>query len=888
MARTLRVFLLIAAAGALAPAARAQDSVTVVVGPEYRARGLHRVLWGPNWRHLWTRPVRVEVLDPDTFAGGLTPLRAGGDFASNTLHLLGADGRRYVFRSINKNVSKGLGPEFEGTLVEWVVQDQVSASHPGAPRLAAPLLEAAGVLHATPRMVVMKDRASLGLCRERFAGMVGHIEERADETDPEDPDEENEDAGNDEPVQAGGEEQAAETDPLDESCGVPTREGELDGPAFAGADKVKGTDEFLKDLEDSPTERLDTRAYLAARLMDIYMGDWDRHEDQWRWARYDRGDLRVWRPVPRDRDNAFVNHEGLLLSIGRAAFVRNVRFDTEYPSLTGLTVQAEPLDRRLLSDLPRTAWDSVVTDLQRRLSDDAIERAISALPPEYQEGDRARLTDILRKRRDALPGQADLFYRRLALNVDVRATDADEVAIIDRNPDGSLDVTLTGAGDDEQRWVTYRRRFLPTETDDVRLYLQGGDDRVIVRGTGHGVGIRVIGGGGDDVFADSSRASGVAFYDHRGDNRFLRGPGTRVDRRPWEAPVDTSSITGQRTWRDWGWSTSKFSPWVDWKRGAGPVIGGGPGITKYGFRRQPYAYRAQGHVAWAPLETRFLVAASGVLHPENARHWWSADGYASQMENVRFFGFGNDTDEEGVPRELRDSWLRQVRAEASLHIPVGRRGVLELGPVLQWTDPEVELGSPVDIERPLGFEALGQLGVRTELEMDGRDAPNFPRRGWRLETGGSAWPAAWDAEGAFGEVHGFAATYLSLGAGPVVALRAGGKRVWGDFPFHEAAFLGGGSTVRGYTGQRFAGDAMAFGGAELRMPLFRMNLIARGVFGVMGLMDAGRVWYDGESDGELHTAVGGGAFYHFAGQTVTVTAAQGERLSVNFGFGMPF
>ncbi|WP_420127817.1 BamA/TamA family outer membrane protein [Longimicrobium sp.] len=889
MARTLRVFLLLAAmAGALAPAARAQDSVTVVVGPEYRAGGVQRWLWGQNWRHLWTRTVRVEVLDPDTFAGGLTPLRAGGDFASNTLHMLGADGRRYVFRSINKNVSKGLGPEFEGTLVEWVVQDQVSASHPGSPRLAAPLLEAAGILHAAPRMVVMRDRASLGQCRERFANLVGHIEERADENDPEDPaDEADTDAGGDEPGQTGGEEEAAEADPLDESCGVPTREGQMDGPAFAGAVKVKGTEEFLDDLEDSPINRLNSREYLAARLMDIYMGDWDRHEDQWRWARFDRGDLRVWRPVPRDRDNAFVNHEGLLLAIGRAAFIRNVRFDREFPSLTGLTVQAEPLDRRLLSDLPRTAWDSVVVQLRARLTDAAIERAVGALPPEYQQGERVRLVEILRARREALPGQAELFYKRLSQNVDVYATDVDEVAVIDRHADGSVEVTVTGAGDNERRFVTYQRRFLPEETDDVRLYLQGGDDRAVVRGTGHGVGIRVIGGGGDDVMEDSSRSSGVAFYDHRGENRFVRGPVTRVDQREWEAPVDSSAITGHRTYREWGSSSSLFRPFVDWKRGAGPVIGGGPQQTSYSFRRAPHAWEAHARVGWAPTENRFLVSAAGDLHPENARHWYSLDSYASNLENVRFFGFGNNTDKD-VPRELRDSWLRQVRVEPSLHFPVGRRGTIELGPVLQWTDPELESGSPLDVERPIGFDTFGQLGFRTELELDGRDVPSFPRRGWRLETGGSAYPAVLDADGAFGEAHVMAATYLSLGAGPVVALRAGGKRVWGDFPFFESAFLGGGSTLRGYTGQRFAGDMMAFGGAELRMPLVRLNLLARGVFGVMGLMDAGRVWYDGESDGELHTGIGGGAFYHVAGQTVTVTVASGERTSLNFGFGMPF
>jgi hypothetical protein len=881
MARTLRVFLLLAAAAAaLAPAARAQDSVTVVVGEEYKAGSLHRFLWGENYRPLWTRPVKVEVLDPDTFAGGLTPLRVGGDFASNTLHLLGADGRRYVFRSINKNVSKGLGPELEGTAVEWIVQDQVSASHPGSPVLAAPLLQAAGVLHARPRMVVMRDRPSLGACRERFAGMVGNIEERPDENDPTDDDEEA--ADEDDPAADEGEAR----DPLSESCGVPTREGRVDGPAFANADVVKGTDGFLDDLEDSPRNRLDSRAYLAARLMDIYMGDWDRHEDQWRWARFDQGGARVWRPIPRDRDNAFVNHEGLMLSLARAAFVRNVRFDTEYPSLTGLTVQAEPLDRRLLSDLPREAWDSVTADLRARLSDAAISRAVSALPPEYQAEERAELVGILRARREALPQQATRFYERLALNVDLYATDADEVAVIDRHPDGSVEVTVT-AQDDDWRGVSYRRRFLPQETDDVRLYLQGGDDRAVVRGTGHGVGIRVIGGGGDDVMEDSSRASGVAFYDHRGYNRFVRGGATRVDTREWEAPVDTSSITGQRTYREWGWSSSLFSPYVDWKRRAGPVIGAGPGMTKYGFRREPNAWEAQGHVGWAPLENRFLAAASLEVHPENSRHWWSAEGYASEMETVRFFGFGNATD-DAISPELRDTWLRQVRVEALWNLPLGSRGTLEAGPVLQWTDPEVVAGSPLDLVHPTGTEAFGQVGVRADAELDGRDAPNFPRRGWRLETGGSAFPAVWDAEETYGEAHVLAAAYLSAGSGPILALRAGGKQLWGDFPFHEAAFLGGSGTLRGHSGLRFSGDAMAFGGAELRVPLFRANVGLRGTFGVLGLADAGRVWFDGDSAGELHTAYGGGVFFAAAGQSVYLAAAQGERTSVDVGFGMPF
>jgi hypothetical protein len=886
MRPTLRVLLALIAIGAAAgPAWAQQDSVQTVAGEEYRAGGMQRLLWGSNYRDLWTRPVRVPVLDPDTFAGGLTPLRSGGDFASNTLHMRGADGRRYVFRSINKDVSKGLGPEFEGTLVEWVVQDQVSASHPAAPSLTHPLMEAAGVLHAPPRMVVMGDRLSLAACRERFAGVLGYIEERADENDPQE-DEGDADEEDGDPGDSTGADQAddAAGDPLRESCGAPEPRP-VDGPAFAGADVVKGTDAFLDDLEDSPANRLDSRAYLAARLLDIFMGDWDRHEDQWRWAGYDRGGVRVWQPIPRDRDNAFVRHEGLVMSAARRVFVRMVRFEEEYPSLTGLTVQAEPLDRRLLGDLPRAAWDSVVAGLQGRLTDAAIDAAVAALPPEYSQGSRVDMARILRARRNALHEHATQFYERLALNVDIYATDADELAVVDRNADGTLDVTITGAGEDARPFVTYRRRFVPDETDDVRLYMQGGADRVVVRGPGHGVGVRVIGGGGDDVFEDSTRRTGVVFYDHRGDNRFARGPQTRVRTRDWVQPVDTSSITGRRTYRDWGWSISTFSPSADWRRGAGPVLLFGPSMTKYGFRREPFDWKGQANIGWAPLETRFTVEAELEVHPENARHWYEVETYASELENVRFFGFGNATPRTN-DSERYDTWLQQVRLAPALVLPVAGDGRLAIGPVFQWTDPEVESGSPLDLEQPIGSDGgYMQLGLRADAELDGRDGGSFPRRGWRLEAGTSGYGGL---EEPFGEAHVMGATYLSAGAGPVLALRVGGKRVWGDFPFFESAFLGGGSTLRGHTGQRFAGDAMAFGGAELRMPLVRLNLGLRGTLGVMGLADAGRVWFGGDSPGDWHTAAGGGVFFHAAGQTVFFTVARGERTSTNFGLGMPF
>ncbi len=67
----------------------ATESVTVVPGARYRAGWLHRLFLGNHYRNLWTTPVRVEVLDLDTFAGGLKATRRGGGRANEVAAVRG-------------------------------------------------------------------------------------------------------------------------------------------------------------------------------------------------------------------------------------------------------------------------------------------------------------------------------------------------------------------------------------------------------------------------------------------------------------------------------------------------------------------------------------------------------------------------------------------------------------------------------------------------------------------------------------------------------------------------------------------------------------------------------------------------------------------------------
>jgi hypothetical protein len=125
----------------------------VVPGAHYRAGPLHRFIFGEHYRSLWMAPLPAEVLDLRAFSGGLTPRRKGGGLQTKTLRLQGADGRRWKFRSVDKDPSAVLPPELRDTFVDAIVQDQISAAHPAGPLVVDALSAAAGVAYVPHRLV---------------------------------------------------------------------------------------------------------------------------------------------------------------------------------------------------------------------------------------------------------------------------------------------------------------------------------------------------------------------------------------------------------------------------------------------------------------------------------------------------------------------------------------------------------------------------------------------------------------------------------------------------------------------------------------------------------------------------------------------------------------
>jgi hypothetical protein len=215
---------------------------------------------GAGWRDLWTTSITVPVADLSLLGGGLTAVRLGGGMTTRTLHLDGADGRRYVFRSVDKEPADLL-EDFVGTPIEAILRDQVSSFNPSGAMVVASLLDAVGVLHPRPQLVVVPDDPRLGEFRAEFAGMLALFEERPD----------------------------------DAPAGA---------PGFAGSRDIVQTERLFDILEDEPQSHVAASELLRSRLVDLVVGDRDRSTNNHLWARFeDPAGGSVWRVVPRDRDH---------------------------------------------------------------------------------------------------------------------------------------------------------------------------------------------------------------------------------------------------------------------------------------------------------------------------------------------------------------------------------------------------------------------------------------------------------------------------------------------------------------------------------------------------------------------------------------------------------
>ena len=457
------------------------DSVLITAGRHYNCHSRFYCLFmGRHYRRVWATPVRVPVLRLTTVVpGGLKAGKAGGGYQSISMTLDGPGGREYALRALDKEPSKTLPKALRHSFVLDIVRDATSAAIPYGALTVPPLAEAAGVPHTHPRLVYVRtDEEGLGTMSKRFQGKGALLEEKYNTL-------------------------ASNT------------------PDLAGATEFIGSEGMLKSVYSNPTFSIDQPAFLRARLLDIWLGDWDRHEGQWQWAKFREPSGRTrYQGIPKDRDQVYFRFDdGLIPWLAARHFIAPQfhTFKPEYGYMAGLVFQAQFIDQRGLSQMTRVDFKRQALDLQSRLPDTLIDRAMHRLPPTVFALEGARIGAALKTRRQTLPRAADAYYLTLARKPMLGGTALPERFVVHRYPDSttvrvySPSLGQLPAGDS----LRFQRTYFTTETQELALDGLGGDDvfEVTSSGTGKPIPLLLFGGGGHDTLHLQGPTSRLKLYD---------------------------------------------------------------------------------------------------------------------------------------------------------------------------------------------------------------------------------------------------------------------------------------------------------------------------------------------------------------------------------------
>jgi hypothetical protein len=459
---------------------------------------------------------------------------------------------------------------------------------------------------------------------------------------------------------------------------------------------------------------------------------------------------------------------------------------------------------------------------------------------------------------------------------------ADNVTI-SRVDDGRVELTIA----DRERGETLVHRYLATdETRELRLYLHGGNDSVAIRGVvDRSILVRIIAGGGDDVVDDRSLVCGwalgilpfpsaerstIVYHERRGSDRLDLGPSAVASARDIRFPPKEEKFNPKNPdfGHDW-----RFGPWFGLDADVGLFIGGGPILYEHGFQAEPYGYRMALLGGYATAAKIFKAKFTGDFRSLVPGLWVGTDLLVSGLEVLHYYGAGNE-------RPIVDSlaaidWYRademQYSVSARLGWPVNEASTVWLG--LRATHHRTYLGARPMLQS-LGARGVGvitQAAAQASFTLDTRDTALNPSSGFLVEVAGDATPTLLDIAKPYATLNGDARAYLSAEAvGATLALRARGEKIFGDdYPYFASAFLGGSDRLRGYNRERFAGDASALFAAEVRMHLFRLDVLIPLRVGLTLAAETGRVWLKEEESKRWHSSYGGGLSFMMGIRSVT-------------------
>jgi hypothetical protein len=823
------------------------DSATAAGSTAFKINASKKFWMGANYRTEWRTPITVPLLKFSEY-GGLKPVKKGGGKQTKNLRVEAPDGRQYTLRSIQKFItSKTLPGDLQSEAAADLVQDGVSASYPYSALSVNPLADAAGISHNSARLVYIPDDPALGEYRSEFGNMLALLESRLPDS----------------------------------------------------VSKAFDTDEVVEKLKDDNDNRVDQMALLKARILDMFVMDLDRHEDQWIWGSYDNGKGKTYFPIAKDRDQAFYTNQGLLPGI--------VKWPWLVPQLEGIKPEAHNikrfnfaarnLDRFFLNELTEDDWKKATDDFLSHMTDAVIDNAIDKQPREIRDISGEKLKRILKERRKYLAEETMKYFHFLSEIVDVTGSDKKELFDITRNDDGSVHLQvykITREGNQSSKM--YERHFDPKHTVELRMYSFGGDDKFVIHGNEDKIRLRMIGGAGEDMFENAGRGGSAIVYDSTGGNSKLTGP------LKDKIANDTLVNSYQRIY----YKYNQVIPFVSvgYNQDDGLFLGASLKIIRHGFRKDPYKtlhqFSINHSIATNAFNFGWYSEYIGVMG-RNVDVVGDVDIKAPN-NTTNFFGYGTNTFyDKTKPGKFRYYRARYQLGDVTFLIRnrVSPKVTISLGPTFEFynLDADDNVGRYIlntganGLDPNTLFEKQTYFGGKFILDIDTRNNKVLPMKGIKWTTNLTHLSGISDAAYTVTKLNSEFTVLLPLSKSIVFSNRIGGGHNFGDFEFYQAQYLGSEDNLRGFRKYRFAGQSKVFNNAELRMKVATLKTyLFPAYFGFLFFYDAGRVWSDSAPGNKWVSGYGAGVWFSPLSRivlTFTYAASKEDRLPL-VGVGWKF
>lgn len=840
------------------------STITSTVYPEEltEKRKFYRWLWGDHYRKYYGIPIEAKTANISELDGGYTPFREGGGNQSNSLRLKARNGQEFVMRGVKKSAVRFLnkmafnksilGEELNNTFPDKFLLDFYTTSHPFTPFSVGNLADKVHIFHSNPRLYYIPRQQALGAYNENYGDEMYMIEERFS------------------------------ADPVTLQ-------------SLGNASDIVSTEDVLKNFTKNYKYSVDKESYIRARIFDMLIGDWDRHSDQWKWAEYKDGDHTIYKPIPRDRDQAFSKYDGFAFKvIMNIPAIRHMKtFKEDIKNVKWLNMEPYPLDLVFLKGATQEEWIAQAKYIQENLTDTDINEAFNNLPKEVKDETIADIQRKLKIRKQKLQNYAARYYDVLQEKVPIAGTVNPDKFVITKNGNTVNVKQYKLDKKKENPELVFEKTYDDSKTKELWIYGLEDDDIYEVSGDGKPkMNIRLIGGYNHDVY-NVANGSKVKIYDFKS------------QKNTYNADTATKNISDDYDINSYNYKHPKYNffagyPNADFNPDDGLIIGVLANYTVNNFIRDPYTQKHSLKANFYTATAGFSLAYQGIFKKAISGWDFNLDAsYTTPRFAENFFGLSNESEYDKPHTERKYNRARiskfnfapSISKKSWLNLEHRFQLTFEDNKVQRNGDRFVDLSPDVN---PQVFNSQQFAGANYTFSYKNLDNNAFPTLGMIFILN-----ADWKTN-----LSDFNRNFLSLSGTLTVDHRIdkSGKFVFANssntrwinnnnFEFYQAASIGGNNGLRAFRNDRFSGKSYFTNNSEVRWDFGRVrNNIVPANMGVLIGYDIGRVWNDNENSKKWHQAAGIGFWMSvvemFSARLNYFYGSDGGRVSA--GVGMNF